>query len=148
MKRKISTKTLLGNWRNWGTWKWHLYQFYLVRMVQSPKDWYWDTGICKLEDNLRPSKLQHYWDRPEYLEESWRPEETCSYSVMAWRGDTTLPKSPEVELHHWIQFSVISRTLPFVVCLIVRTTDSAFWALPGEIARKRRRLVIKVMNSY
>ena len=29
---------------------------------------------------LRLSKLQRYWDEPEYWEESWRLEETCCYS--------------------------------------------------------------------
>ena len=28
----------------------------------------------------RASRSQHYWDSVEYLEESWRPEETCCYS--------------------------------------------------------------------
>ena len=32
------------------------------------KDW----RIWRLEDEWRPSKLQHYWERPEYWEESWR----------------------------------------------------------------------------
>ena len=27
-----------------------------------------------------PSKLLHYWDRPEYWEESWKLEETCCHS--------------------------------------------------------------------
>ena len=30
----------------------------------------------ELEHEWRPSKLQHYWERPEYWEESWRLEET------------------------------------------------------------------------
>ena len=35
-------------------------------------------GLLKgLEDEWRPSKLQHYWERSEYWEESWRLEETC-----------------------------------------------------------------------
>ena len=39
------------NWyRDWRTWKWRL------------------------------SKLPHCWDRPEYWEESWRPEEACCLS--------------------------------------------------------------------
>ena len=31
--------TLLGNWKNYGTWRWQLYQSWLVLLVQSPKDW-------------------------------------------------------------------------------------------------------------
>ena len=34
----------------------------------------------KLEEESRPSKLQHCWDRPEYREESWRLEETYCHS--------------------------------------------------------------------
>ena len=33
-----------------------------------------------MEDEWRPSKLLHYWERPEYWEESWRLEETCCHS--------------------------------------------------------------------
>ena len=33
-----------------------------------------------LEDEWRPSKLQHYWERAEYWEEFWRLEETCCHS--------------------------------------------------------------------
>ena len=40
------------------------------------KDW----RTWNLADEWRPSKLQHYWERPEYWEESWRLEETCSHS--------------------------------------------------------------------
>ena len=32
------------------------------------------------DNDNRPSKLQHYWDRPEYLEESWRLEEIWCHS--------------------------------------------------------------------
>ena len=34
----------------------------------------------KLADEWRPSKLQHYCERPEYWEEFWRLEETCCHS--------------------------------------------------------------------
>ena len=33
-----------------------------------------------LKDNWRPSKLQHYWERHEYSEESWILKETCGHS--------------------------------------------------------------------
>ena len=33
-----------------------------------------------MTDEWRPSKRQHYWERPEYWEESWRLEETCCHS--------------------------------------------------------------------
>ena len=32
-------KILLGNWKNYKTWKWQLYQFWLVLLVHSPKDY-------------------------------------------------------------------------------------------------------------
>ena len=34
----------------------------------------------KLAVEWRPSKLQHYWEWPEYWGESWRLEETCCHS--------------------------------------------------------------------
>ena len=33
-----------------------------------------------MSDEWKPSKLLHYWERPEYWEESWRLEETCCHS--------------------------------------------------------------------
>ena len=72
VNRRISTSTLLGNWRDCGTWKLLLYQLQLVLLVQSSNDCYKDWRTCKREDKWRPSKLLHYWDRPEYWEESWR----------------------------------------------------------------------------
>ena len=41
-----------------GTWKWKLYKLW------------W----------RRPPKQQHYWERPEYLEDSRRLEEICCHS--------------------------------------------------------------------
>ena len=40
----------------------------------------WLEDLEKTEEKLRPSRLQHYEDRPEYWEESWRLEETCCHS--------------------------------------------------------------------
>ena len=34
----------------------------------------------KLLGEWRPPKLQHYWERPECWEESWKLEETCCQS--------------------------------------------------------------------
>ena len=36
-------------------------------------------GLLKLVDEWTSSKLQHYWERPEYWEKSWRLEETCCH---------------------------------------------------------------------
>ena len=43
------------------------------------------TVTWKLEDEWRPSKLQHCWERPEYWEESWKLEETCCHSYSSER---------------------------------------------------------------
>ena len=34
----------------------------------------------EVEGEWRPSKLQRYWERQVYSEESWRLEETCGHS--------------------------------------------------------------------
>ena len=65
--------------KNYGTWRWQIYQLWLVLLVQSPKDYYSDCRTWRWEDEWRPSKLQHYWERPEYWEESSRHEETCCH---------------------------------------------------------------------
>ena len=46
--------------------------------------------VWKLADEWRPSKLLHYWERPEYWEESWRLEETCSHSIYSERPSTNV----------------------------------------------------------
>ena len=39
------------------------------------------TGrLVKKQDEWRPPKLLHYWDRPENWEESWRLDGTCCHS--------------------------------------------------------------------
>ena len=42
----------------------------------------WCEKLSKEWNNneWRPSKLQHSWERPEYWEESWRLEKTCCHS--------------------------------------------------------------------
>ncbi len=37
------------------------------------KNYNFDVGVCT------QTKRQNYWERPEYWEESWRLEETCSH---------------------------------------------------------------------
>ena len=70
---------MLGNWktmehegdnytnRDWCFWYSH------QRIIKG-------TGWQMLEDEWIPSKLQKYWERPEYWEASWRLEETCCHS--------------------------------------------------------------------
>ena len=36
--------------------------------------------VQSLDDVWRPSKILHYWDRPEYREESWNFGKTCCHS--------------------------------------------------------------------
>ena len=77
-KRRISIWTNPGNWKNWGTWR--LCQFSYMRLVQSSKNKYRDWRTLKWKDKCRPSKLLHYWIRPEYRGVSWRLEETWCLS--------------------------------------------------------------------
>ena len=49
-------------------------------LVHSPKDYLKDRKTWKKENEWRTSKLLHYWDWPEYREESWRLQETCCHS--------------------------------------------------------------------
>ena len=39
VKREISTSTLLENWKNYGTWRWQLYQLWLVLLAWPLKDY-------------------------------------------------------------------------------------------------------------
>ena len=45
-----------------------------------PKAWKGDWKNWKSEEELRSSKLWHCWEQPEYREESWRSEDSCSHS--------------------------------------------------------------------
>ena len=56
------------------------------------KNYQRDWRTWKLADELRPSKLQHYWERPEYWEESWRLEETC------WHSNSSEIPSPNADM--------------------------------------------------
>ena len=38
------------------------------------------SGTSQYDDEGRPSKLLHYWERPECWEGSWRLEKTCCHS--------------------------------------------------------------------
>ena len=51
----------------------------MARSGRFPKASKWNWKSWKSEDRSRPSKLKH-WDRPEYREESRRPEEACYHS--------------------------------------------------------------------
>ena len=77
-KRSISTSTLLGDWKNklWNM-KVTIIPIVICAFGTVTKDYFKDWRTWKLEDEWRPSKVQYYWERPEYWEESWRLEETC-----------------------------------------------------------------------
>ena len=80
MKRKISISTLLGNWKNYGKLRCELYQLWLVLLIKSIKDYKRDWRTWRWGHVWRPSKIQHYWERPEYWEEPWKLEEICCHS--------------------------------------------------------------------
>ena len=60
-------------------------------LLKGLEDW-------EYEEEWRPSKLQHYWERPEYWAESWRLEETYCHSNSSERPSTNtdLKNSQEV----------------------------------------------------
>ena len=66
-------------------------------LVQSSKDWYKDWRTWKLQDEWRPSQLLHYWDQPEFWEESWRFEEICCHSkfseILSANADVKISRS-------------------------------------------------------
>ena len=80
VKRRISTSTLLENWKK----LWNIKVTIIIIVigafstVEKGLLKYWMT--LKLEDEWRPPKLQYRWERPEFWEESWRLEETCCHS--------------------------------------------------------------------
>ena len=79
-KRKISTSTLPGNWKkNWNM------KVTIIPIVIGAYSTVTKGMVEGLEDleitgRVEPSKLLHYWDRPDYWEDSWRLEETCCHS--------------------------------------------------------------------
>ena len=52
---------------NWCVW------IVTTGLLKGLEDW-------KLADEWWPFKQLHYWERPEYWEESWRLKETCCHS--------------------------------------------------------------------
>ena len=79
MKRRISTWTLLGNWKK--LWNMEV----TIILIEIGTFGTITKGLLKgLEDlevggRVEKSKLQRYWERPEYWEELWRLEETCCH---------------------------------------------------------------------
>ena len=75
MKRRISTSTLLENWKKCATWIIPIvigaFGTVIKRLLK---------GLEDLADEWRTFERQHYWERPEYQEESWRLKETCCHS--------------------------------------------------------------------
>ena len=43
------------------------------------RTWKKEWESWRYVEGLKPSKPQHYWDRQEYWEESWRNRETCCH---------------------------------------------------------------------
>ena len=76
----VNTYTLQEKWKISRTWKGRCYHLQLVCSAQSPKYWYMDWRTWILQDKYSPSKKQRCWDRPEYLEESWRHDGTSCHS--------------------------------------------------------------------
>ena len=71
----------------------------LTRDLKKAVDCDDDTNCCwfawRVED-LRPFRLQHSWEWPEYWEESWRPEEThCLSDSSEWPPANAGVKSPQ-----------------------------------------------------
>ena len=89
VKRRKSTSTLLGNWRktmehkgdNYTNWNWCVWNSNQMIIKET-------GGLGVWQTSGGPSKLQHYWERPEYWEESWRNEETCCHSNSSERPPT------------------------------------------------------------
>ena len=69
LKKKQTMEHEGDDYINWNWCFWFSHQ----RLLKGLEDW-------RLEDEWRPSKHQHYWERPEFWEESWRLEETCCHS--------------------------------------------------------------------
>ena len=63
--------------KNFWTWRW---QLWLVLLVQQLKDYRRNWRTWNLANERRPSKLQDYWERPEYWQKSRRLQETYSHS--------------------------------------------------------------------
>ena len=66
-----------------------------------------------LADEWRPSKLQHYWERPEYLEDSRRLEETCGRLNSSERPSALADMDLTRELKKLWNMKVI--IIPFVI---------------------------------
>ena len=67
----------------------------MVHSEQSPSVLRRDWRICKSVVKSKPPKLQHWWNRQEYLEKSWRPEKTWCHSIFSKR----LSKKAGLEKH-------------------------------------------------
>ena len=65
--------------------KFYTFDIYVEHVTNGNTNCNWRSKKKKgknrqFEDKSWSSKLQHYWERPQYWEESWRLEETCCHS--------------------------------------------------------------------
>ena len=52
----------------------------LVHLERSQESFRRNWRNYESVEESKPTRLEHCWNRPEYWEESWRPEETCCHS--------------------------------------------------------------------
>ena len=72
VKWRISTGTLLGGWKK----LWNM-KVTIIPIVIGAFGTVTKGLLMDLEDLEVEGRVEHYWKRPEYWEESWRLEETC-----------------------------------------------------------------------
>ena len=72
-----------------------------MHLKRSFQDLKGDWNNLKSEEEWKPSRYQYCWDRPEFLEESFRPKETCCHSDSTDRQ----PANTDVKnSQHWEMF--------------------------------------------
>ena len=85
LKKRISTSTLLGNWKKLWNMKVTIIPIVIGAFGTVTKGLLKGLEDLEISGRWRPSKQLHYWERPEYWEESWILEETCCHSISSER---------------------------------------------------------------
>ena len=97
----------------------------------------------ELADGWRPSKRQHYWERTEYLEESWRLEETCCHSDSSEKPSANADEKSSNEWIIIIIIIIIINISKWLHCSIWHIE----WTLTGNTTLGRVNLRVTQCNG-
>ena len=98
-------------------------------------------GTWKLADGWRPSKRQHYWERLEYWEESWKLKEDCYHSNSSERPSANAYVKNSKGVNKDIDRLYVSKKRGWELASIQDNIDTSMGRLEYYIRKCKQRLI-------